>query len=340
MLYGHGNDINNYNTTLIEDFSSNTWIKGFSTEISDAIVQSLPMIQNYPDPDARRLRIKIAQQFDLTTDNVLVTNGSTEAFYLVAHAFKGCNSTIVKPSFSEYTDACKVYNHTTNYLKNTDSWINTSFHENLVWFANPNNPDGKTISIKEIEDLLIQNPATIFVVDEAYVELSYVAECAISLIKEYDNLIIIKSLTKAFSIPGIRLGYIISSGKIITKIKQYIIPWSVNTMAVAAGCFIIENYNTLLPNKLELKELTIEFQEYIATIPGLIVQPSTCNFFLVNMPGKRASELKKYLVEEHRLLIRDASNFDGLSNSYFRLAVRSRESNRLLVQAIQEWMNS
>jgi threonine-phosphate decarboxylase len=338
MLHGHGND-NSLYPGLIADFSSNVWYMGASKELTQILKENIESITNYPEPDVKTLTNRTAACFNIKRTNVLLTNGSTEAFYLIAHAFAKSKSLIVYPCFAEYYDACKMYQHEIEQVPNTSDWLNILFHQRLVWLANPNNPDAKTISVRELEDLLKAYPSSIFIIDEAYIELCYGAESAILLLAKYSNLVIVKSFTKAFSIPGLRLGYIISSEDIICKIKQYLMPWSVNSLAAIAGAYITNNYKRLLPDKDKIIKESLCLQKELGKITQLKVYPSNCNFFLVQSLSKPAHELKEFLLQDSKILIRDASNFKGLDNSFFRISVQSPDVNKLLVKGIQKWLN-
>ena len=333
MIYGHGNEVHKLNITT--DFSSNVWYKGVSEEICNVLIKHIGNIGNYPEPDACSLKNRIAAHFNLTNNNVIITNGSTEAFYLIAQAYACKRSVIVCPSFSEYYDACKMHCHQIVQVKNTSDWQSLHFKNQIVWFANPNNPDGKTIAIAEITSMLKNNPSSVFVLDEAYIELCYTTETAIPLLVKYSNLIIVRSFTKAFSIPGLRLGYIVSSQKMTDKIKAILMPWNVNSLAVAAGVYIMENYDSLLPVKAEIKSETAYFQRELSEIKELKVYPSDCNFFMVQSLAKPANEIKEFLIKDYGILIRDASNFKGLDKSYFRIAIQKPEMNNIFVKAIK-----
>lgn len=338
MIHGHGNEIYKLTSAIKADFSSNVWYKGNSVELISMLSNNITCIANYPEPDAYTLKNKIAAYYHLKEDNVIVTNGSTEAFYLIAQAFAGKRSVIMCPSFSEYADACRIHHHQTTCLSNTSGWQSIRFENRVVWFANPNNPDGKTITFAEIALMLKNNPSSVFVIDEAYIELCYGIETAIPLLAEYSNLIIVRSFTKAFSIPGLRLGYMLSSGKITEKIKSFLMPWNINSLANKAGVYIMEHYDRLLPDKEIIRKESMELQKELGKIKKLKVFSSECNFFMVQSLLRPACDLKKFLVEEYGILIRDASNFKELDQSFFRIAVQEPDMNKLLIKGIKYWM--
>ncbi len=159
----------------------------------------------------------------------------------------------------------------------------------------------------------------------------------VSEINNFSNLVLVKSLTKTYSIPGLRLGYIISQKQNIQAIQLAKMPWSVNTMAIEAGKFIVENATDIaLPLKRLLAD-TSDLMRSLQQIENIEVYPTTTNFFLCQTKIKTAAALKKHLLNTHQLLIRDASNFKGLSPHYFRIAAQTPAQNQLLIDAIRQW---
>jgi threonine-phosphate decarboxylase len=341
MLFGHGNDIYKYKETVIADFSSNVWYKGMQESLIRHLQDKVSNIVHYPEPDAGKLSKKIADLHGLGHQNILVTNGATEAFYLLAQLNAGLNSYIVYPGFAEYEDACKIYNHKLHYLCNVEFHAEISLKQHaMVWIGNPNNPDGKVISKENILTLCKNNPDTIFIVDEAYAELCWKFDSVIHPVNKLNNLIVVRSLTKAFAIPGIRLGYMVAPVKIIEKAKTVKMPWSVNMPAIEAGNFILADYYNMLPEKNIVAKESKTLQKELACIPGIKIHPSDCNYFLGSIENGKACDLKQFLLKSYGLLIRDASNFRGLNVSYFRIAIQKPEFNILLINAIKQWIRN
>jgi threonine-phosphate decarboxylase len=335
MINGHGNDLHNYDIEIVADFSTSI-AKAFTKELLITQLQrKIKNINNYPHPDALPLKIAIAKYHKLNIENIIACNGSTEAFYLIAQCYSGSKTFIHVPSFSEYEDACTIHDHEISFgtvPKNTASF-------NMLWLGNPNNPDGKTLNKAEIEEFCSENPNTIFVIDEAFAGLCTGFQSAIPLINKYNNLIITRSLTKAFIVPGLRLGYIIANSQTAQKLSKKLIPWNVNSLAIEAGVLIMNNYDYLSPDEKELSFTSKKLQKDLTKLDGLKVFPSNCNYFLLELKSGSAAELKKYMIENHGILIRDASNFRGLNSGFFRISVRSKQHNQLLLHALKEWLS-
>jgi len=341
MISGHGSDSHKYSQKIKADFSSNVWYKGVQIKLIKHLQDKLQNIIHYPEPNALSLSKKIAIKHKLNFYNVLVTNGATEAFYLLAQAFEKQRSYIVYPAFAEYEDACKIFKHKLRFVKINNLSDEISLQPNsLFWLGNPNNPDGLITSKETIRTLCKNNPLTFFVIDEAYAELCDESETVVSLLKEYDNLIVIHSLTKTFAMPGIRLGYVLASKKIIKLLTSIKMPWSVNYLALEAGDFILGNYEKYLPDKKNLSLKSKSFQKELNSIDGLDVKESNCNYFLIHLKKGKASDLKQFLIDEYGLLIRDASNFRGLNETYFRIAIQETSFNNILIDAINEFLNN
>lgn len=336
MLYGHGDDAYKYHVELKANFSSNVWYKGCSEALLTHLKGQFHKIANYPAPNADHLTDQIVKYHKLQAHTVMVTNGATEAFYAIVETFKAEYVTIGIPTFMEYESASNKYDIKPQFFPRK-ALLTHSFKEDLVFLCNPNNPDGYYNSTEELEHVIQKYPDTTFVVDEAYIDFTNEVNTCLSLINTYKNLIIVKSLTKLFAIPGLRLGYIISSPTIIHKLLQHKMPWSVNTMAIEAGKYIFKHYDALQPDISELILQNKALQDAIQVIDGFEVVPSKTNYFLVRLDVPKSEELKTYLINKHQILIRDASNFNGLDAHYIRIACQSPEQNDLLIHALKQW---
>lgn len=335
MLNGHGDDLHLIEGKIKHNFSSNVYYKGCPKGLLDEVSHHINQIQSYPSPVASELNKLAAKKFQLKKEQFLFTNGATEAFYLIAQLFSAKKAAIVVPTFSEYEDACSIFHLNYQLISRTEI---KDTNADLVFICNPNNPNGVVFSKSELELLFQQKPDTTFVIDEAYIEFTNKAESIVSLTKKYVNLIIVRSLTKTFTIPGLRLGYIVSDVSIIAKLLHLKMPWSVNILAIKAGEFIFNNYEMLQFNVSELIEETTIFKKQLSELEGIKVCESNTSYFLVELLNKTAKELKEYLIVKHQILIRDATNFKGLDGEYIRLSTQSKAANNKLIQVLKEWI--
>lgn len=337
MISGHGDDHYHYQQTLRADFSSNVWYEGTSKELISHLQQNLHLIGNYPEPDASDLCRKISVSHDVNPNQVLAFNGSVEAFYTIALVFRKSISAILYPAFSEYEDACRIHRHIQIFFRK-DEWESTlKSGIDLLWIGNPNNPDGQIFSILMIEEALKTYPNIIFVVDEAYAAFIPEFKSAIPLTRRYSNLIVVRSLTKCCAIPGLRLGYAVASEKLAERLRKFQQPWSVNALAQEAGKFLVEDLKAYLPDAVALQQLSKMLQLSVGQIGGFRVMKSETPYFLVKMQTGTASGLKEFLIREYRVLIRDASNFRGLSERYFRVCTQDEKCNGQLLDGLYAW---
>ena len=337
MLIGHGDDGYLFNNKILANFSSNVYSQGSNSALKTHLKSRIDIIDNYPDAQGSCLVKILAEYHSLQEDNFVVTNGATEAFYLIAQLFNGQSATIVIPSFAEYEDSCRCNNIALKLLE-WDSMSNeTLFHTSLVYICNPNNPTGKVFTLDKIESLLRINHETIFVLDEAYIDFTTSCSSSLELLHRFKNLIIVKSLTKKFCIPGLRLGYLISNADIILELKKFKMPWSVNALALEAGKFIIENIGIYdFPLEQLLKDAkTLMYK--VNDIKGFKAFQTFTNFFLCITEFGTAYELKKYLIENFEILIRDASNFKSLKEGNFRVCSQNDQQNNLLLEGLKSW---
>ena len=277
-------------------------------------------ISHYPEPEAWSLERLIAEQEDLSPQNVLVTNGATDAIYLIAQAFP-FQTDIPHPTFSEYEDACNMFPRVEKQYS-------------MVWLCNPNNPTGDVYDQSAIEQLTRRY--ALVVVDSSYECYTHDYMMAASIAAQRNNIIQIHSFTKTYGVPGLRLGYITAHELLISHLRQFLRPWSVSALAIEAGKFLLSDDSLRCkPDLNEARRLRDELQQ----IDGILTQETHTNFMLCQFEdGRRsAASLKDYLAREHHMLIRDASNFRGLTPRHFRIAAQTPRENDALVEAVKEY---
>ena len=353
MLYGHGDNGYVYPQELLADFSSNVWYGGEPAGLKEHLFQQWKLINKYPEVLAESLTEKVGRHHGLSPENILINNGTTESIYLIAQVFKGRSSTVVFPCFAEYEDACRMHEHTIQMVSwheleayaeelspsgvdirethmPVPAWLNTD----LLWIGNPNNPTGAVLAA--LERLVRRHPQLIFIVDEAFIEFTRAIGSSIGLLPELPNLVILRSLTKVFAIPGLRLGYIAATREIIFRLRAFKLPWSVNALALEAGHFIFDRYAQI---QLPLTSLLQDKADFLRRLEGagIKIHSSHTHFFLCETKYGDAEALQKFLLSRHGLLIRNANNFRGLGHKHFRLATLSPDKNQLLVNALKEW---
>jgi len=336
MFQGHGDDGYLHGQKLAADFSTNVWYGGAPAGLKEHLCANWENVQRYPEVLAESLTEKIALSYHFKAENILVTNGSTESIYLVAQAYQNQKTTITIPAFAEYEDACKMFGHQISFLDWSELKLNTALKATaeLLFICNPNNPTGAVFT--DLEPLIKKHPHILFVVDEAFIEFTLSLTSVITLIEKYSNLIVLRSMTKAYAIPGLRLGYIAANAALIKRLKSFKLPWSVNAMAIAAGHFIFDHQQTI---QIPLRELLADQADFVKDLSttGLTVYTGHTHFFLARTNLQTAAALKQFLLKEFNILIRNADNFRGLTNQHIRIATLSKNKNQLLINALAEW---
>ena len=188
--------------------------------------------------------------------------------------------------------------------------------------------------------IIKQNSRYLYVLDQSYADYTIQKVIKAKDIVNCYNAIIIRSLSKKYCIPGLRLGYLVASPIIIDRLRQIRQPWTVNTLAIEAGKYLMEHNPKVLPDMhiylTEAQRLKSELQN----IEGLMVMDTFTHYMLVNIDWSTSLELKNWLIEHHGILIRDASNFHGLDDHCFRVAAQMPDENDALIAAIKEYKAS
>lgn len=336
MLHGHGDDLYRSDREIIANFSTNVWYGGNRLLLTELLAKNADSIFHYPEPDAGSFRKAVARYHQVNEENVLVGNGATELFYLTAHAFAGADTLIPVPSFREYEDACVLFRHMIEFLP-YGQIQRLPNGKKLLLICNPNNPDGRIWTKKEIEKILEKFPEMVVLVDESFIHFAPEVNSMAEEVLHYKNLLVVRSLTKCYAIPGLRLGYMLGDKTLIRLLTDFKQPWSVNALAIEVGKYLLESGEKELPDADLLLQRQKCFSARLAEIPGFCPQESHTSFFLVRTVH-HSGALKQYLLERHGLLIRDASNFRGLDNHYFRINTLREDKNNLLLIALREYV--
>ena len=333
MINGHGDDIYQYGGIRC-NFSSNISPLIDTSPLRQHLAERLTLINHYPEPDAYSLEVLIAAKHGISPNEVLVTSGATDAIYLIAQTLRDEGTFAVKrPTFSEYADACRMY----GYEEAPQGGA-------VRWLCNPNNPTGELRTTDTVKELSRRHHWLI--IDQSYEDYTWEPLLSAQHAIDMQNVIVIHSMTKRFAIPGLRLGYIIAPSAVIDRLRANYRPWAVNALAIEAGHWLLEDegehHSSEEPYyREEMRMLLAQTQylrERLRNIFGIHVYPTSTNFMLCSIRQSTAAELKEYLLAHHGFLIRDASNFEGLSACHFRIATQLPEFNAELVEAIKTFV--
>ena len=335
MIYGHGDDAYRYGDKIKMDFSSNVYYGADLSALKEHLMQHFDVVGHYPEPQPHELERMLAEHLGVPENTIMVTNGANEAIYLIAQMYKGWASVIPQPTFSEYEDACKAFGHLISY--DSADELEVLPEDRLYWICNPNNPTGNVLLKSLINHIIRQHPRFLYVVDQSYADYTLSPTLEAREMTDCFNVLLIHSLSKKYCIPGLRLGYIFSSPIIIDRLRQIRQPWTVNAMAIEAGKYLVENDPKMIPDLEAYMTEARRLQQELSATEGLMVMDSGTNFMLVNIDFGDTTELKKWLIDNFGILIRDASNFQGLDNHCFRVTARTQEEDDLLLDAIRQY---
>ena len=346
----HGADINSaaelygLEADKIIDFSSN--INPFIVDSMDKIVAAgVGSLQKYPDIKYRRLRKNIADYLGVDDSQVIPGNGATEIIYLLMRNLSG-RLAIINPTFSEYRKGAEiaglsvvdfVMDWKKDFKLDLDEIYRRKDEFDSIFICNPNNPDG---SVREIKKLLefAEKEGKLLIVDETFIEFvdSEKERSLVNMVEKSKNLFIIRAVTKFFGIPGIRLGYGISSNReLLQKMYDEKEPWTINSFADSASDFIFKEEEYIRKSKEYFSKERVCMINEINKIDGIKAFNSDANFILVRFENRNVLDVKENLLKRAGLLIRDASNFIGLDSSFARVAIKNHEQNTVLVDALR-----
>ncbi len=354
-MAGHGGDIYRRAMDLgispeeIIDFSSNINLLGPPESLKGILNGSFGLIKNYPDPEYSELRKSLAHFNRTEPLNIIPGNGATELIHLVPRALKPARALIVAPTFSEYAKALSqagtesehfMLREEDNFRIDIDSLIREMDRGyRFMIICNPNNPTGNFIGLPEIERIAARARELdiTVMVDESFIEFmdNWRESTSALLAEKYPNLIVLRSMTKFFAIPGLRLGYLISHDRgMIKKIISMKEPWTVNIFADLSAGLLLNEANYIKESVLALNREREILCSELGRIKGIKFFHPEANFILIKiLTGMTSAALKEKLLG-HRILIRDASNFRYLDSSFVRIAVRRRDDNMALVAAM------
>jgi len=336
MINGHGDDIYRYDKPVKMNFSSTNYMHADHSALKEHLMECFDLVSNYPEPEPRQLEQMIAKKLGISPEGVMVTNGATEAIYLIAALYRGFASIIPQPTSTEYADACRINGHVISF-ENTDTLTELP-KDRVYWICNPNNPSGNVLMKSFMDYVVRRSPRYTFVVDQSFEAFTSEELLVPRETQEMSNLLLLHSMSKTYGIPGIRLGYITSHPNTIQLLRSQRHPWSVSSLAIEAGKFLIEQGRPVVEDIGAYLNETERLRKALRQIEGIRVFETKTNYMLCEINPATSTELKKYLIHEHGMLIRDCSNFFGLTNHYFRVTAQSPEENDALLDAIRQFV--
>jgi threonine-phosphate decarboxylase len=310
----------------------------------DAILKACRGIDVYPDNRYEAFRSSAARFCGARPENIVPGNGSSEIIRLFAEVAlkQGDIVAIPGPTFGEYEQQCRLFGASVRYVKMSDIVKGEFWHLDgckATFFCNPNNPDGRLMPAGFVLKLAgyCKERGIALAVDEAFIDLADPTQSVAKHVEDYDNMLVLRSLTKCFAIPGFRLGFGVTCREAAESLNVIRLTWNVDSVAAEAGVYYMDNATAYLGLSREfIKRERDWLADRIAEIPGLKVTPSTVNYFLVDVTGTGYTSAEFFTrMLKQGIVVRDCASFKMLGDTYIRLAVRTREENERLVKALK-----
>ena len=332
----------------ITDFSAIINPLGPPAAVLRAIRSALKQIVHYPDPDCWQLRQELARQCGVDPDMILVGNGSTELIHLLPRALAIKAALIIGPTFEEYARALMDAESSVQYVHARRA---ERFHPPLndvlrqfsakqskfdaVFLCNPNNPTGQVmnrLAMRELAEVVDRRQGWL-IVDEAFIDYCQ-EQSVVSMLSEHPRMMVLRSLTKFYAMPGLRIGYLVGASKVVDQLKDRQPPWSVNSLAQEVSRAVLHDHAFAAQSRIFMKSERSRFVRGLHSFSCLHVYSSTANFVLIELPASTcAGEVTNRLASE-RLLVRDCSTLPGLTTQMIRVAIRTAKENRRLLAAL------
>lgn len=338
----HGGDVYRFRDYL--DYSSNCNPLGLPGAVKEAIIEAIDASVHYPDVQCEELKAAIAAYEQTEEAYVVCGNGAAEVIFSLCLAGKPKTALLPAPTFAEYEQALESVDCRLSYYhldRSSGFVLDEGILERIAqekpdifFVCNPNNPTGVLTEKRLLEELLqvCEEVGCLLVIDECF--LDFIEEPQAYTMKEYlskkQNLFLVKAFTKRYAMAGVRLGYGLTGNRsLLEKMQEVTQPWNVSGLAQAAGvaalkqtAYVEEGRQLIFRERAFLKE---ELHNL-----GLRIFDSAANYLFFEGPKELAQKMK-----QHQILIRDCSNYVGLRQGDFRIAVRSHEENCRLVEALK-----
>lgn len=357
MIIGHGGNIYDIADRLgcepseIVDMSSNVNPLGPPPGLLGFLQANLDVIKALPEVDSRLLVHSFADRYGVDPAWVLAGNGSTQFIYAIPLAMKTRSALILGPTYADYADACSMYNIHYRHLFTQEAqgfkadwdWIKRQIQESdadTIFICNPNNPTGVIYATDEIESLCGAFPDKTFIIDESYLPFAPSGSAESMIGRSLTNVIILNSMSKIFRISGLRIGFAIASESLIKKLSHYSLPWSVNAIAQIGVRYLMEHeaeVNEFIKQTHALIENEKKrFSEQFKSASDIKLFGSATSFILGKLSSRYTADSICKALSDDKILIRNCSNFKGLSNQFIRISLKTSEKNISLIDKLMK----
>lgn len=354
----HGSDLEKIEAVYgikkeeIVSFAANVNPLGVSFRLRETLASHIDAITSYPDREYTSLRKAIASYLSSKPEYIITGNGSTELISILIQLKKPKKALLVAPTYSEYEREITLAGGSIDYfeLKEEDNFklnlpaLSEALKNNidLLIICNPNNPTSTAVSQSEMCQIaeVCKKYGTFIMVDETYVEFAENVEeiTSVPLTADYDNLIILRGISKFFAAPGLRLGYAVCGNTdLIKEINEKKNPWTINSLAAIAGEIMFSDEDYKKETRQLISSERARIVKALSRLPEYKVYPSAANFVLIRIEKEGlTSEMLFEMAIKKGLMIRDCSTFPYLDNHYIRFCFMSPEKNDELLAVLKE----
>lgn len=331
------------------DFSASINPLGPPEYLRATLSRNLETLLHYPDPEMTELRCAAADHFAVDQAQVVIANGSTEIIHALPRALSIERAVIPVPSYVGYQEAmiaagCRLefllLDPTNAFALDWRALSEMLKGDEMVFLGQPSNPTGLCLNPLDIAEIASQHPQTLFVVDEAFIDFLSEPPTTVGLLQKFSNLIILKSLTKFYAIPGLRLGLALSTEELATKIRSQLPPWSVNSLALAVGTQLLADKAYAEASRELVNRLRASLAADLRALGSIKVYEGRANYLLCQWQSfprgfATGTEICAVLLKKG-IAIRNCDNFRGLGTDFFRVAVRTEKENATLLAALAD----
>lgn len=351
-LSSHGGNVREHAERLaisadrILDFSANINPLGIPDSLKSAISQQLELAECYPDIEYKALHQALADYHHCVAQQIIAGNGATELIFAITAAIKPKKAMLLLPGFAEYRRAlqqqqCEIVNYSlseANHFQPDSTFLNAiSADLDCLFICSPNNPTGQRIDSDLLNNIVAvcRQQQVYLIVDEAFIDFAGEHYSLIPQLVDNPHLIVLRSMTKFFAIPGLRLGYLLNSNLVLLQqLKQQQQPWTINCFAELAGRTVLHDKAYIKATYQWLQQEQSYLFDKLSAFSVLTVYPPSANyiFFKCHLSDVNLQEA----LLGHAILIRSCSNYPGLDNSYYRVAIKDRHANIRLLTALNQ----
>ncbi len=345
---GHGGNIRELTEKMgiapseLLDFSANINPLGHPEMVNADLLRSSTDLVHYPDIQNKKLLQAAALHYGVSESEVLAGNGSNDLLYALYRALRPQRVILPVPCYRDYIEGAQASKLALEFLPldeaehfkvDFDILRKKVLPGDLVVLGRPNNPTGLGFEEGELYEFCQSSPQVMVVVDEAFIDLTKRKPLALL----YPNLLLLRSLTKNYALPGLRLGLLLGKEEHLLKIKGELVPWSVNTLAQNVGAKLFSEKDFLEESRSYIEKQRKLMIKRLSALSALKVFMGEANFLLIKVidPSWTVEKLQGELALK-KIAIRPCENYIGLDSSYFRIAVKHEEANEFLLQSFEE----